>query len=525
MRSWPSECDLRSNCKISGNKFLSSDCFPLDRKLKVTYQCSDLQSLTDHPDQVEIVCASENSIISIENVEWLKRTQCAVNSSRIIESCNSKSECQISGADLSGSDCVDLRRNLHVEYSCRAKLLSNSLHLVCAENSLIDEIEIVVKNDSPNSCQTSIKDSLTAACALRNSCAVSGKREGACQLSEISLEVTYKCVGHHALAKLNRGFKKLKNYSISHKIQFLTALDSNELEEQFCMRQCLIWFNCSVLVYDPALNRCFFYDSTSRSLRFLIYSPRSQLILFQNNFNSNQSLFSYRSEKAVMILQSYWPIIDGEAQDFTLNQRHLTSAQPSFVPDRLSEAGSAFHVTSNLSCFQAPPGVYFNSSFTVSGWTMFSRTKETDHHMFKLFSFSSSDGQVLITALLDRPFDLDELKFVIDGYYVLSWSLSSQQLDHWFHWAFVLDMARRQMRVFVNGALWIESDKKWDFFGEETREIRLGLEMSSNQIGSPWTAHIQADSKFDEIKIFSKALSDAEVAQDMSAEFSVFRVL
>jgi hypothetical protein len=67
-------------------------------------------------------------------------------------------------------------------------------------------------------------------------------------------------------------------------------------------------------------------------------------------------------------LNWYWPIVNSTMQDVVSGQDLTPVGSPGFMTDRFGQSNGALLSSSNLSYWQAPPGMYFSGDFTQIGW-------------------------------------------------------------------------------------------------------------------------------------------------------------
>lgn len=176
----------------------------------------------------------------------------------------------------------------------------------------------------------------------------------------------------------------------------------------------------------------------------------------------------------------------------------LDSYSPTLVADRFGNQNSSFRVTSSTNFFWAPPGNYFSSNeFSVIAWVK----PYSFDNWGRVFDFSN--GQALDNFLLaytDGTSCKASLSFIA-SHVTFSSTLTS---NTWYHLAATVNGTSG--KLYVNGVesttsgdpLPITKVKRWiNYFGK-----------------SAWSSDPPANADYDDIKFFSKTLTQQEVIYD-----------
>jgi hypothetical protein len=85
-------------------------------------------------------------------------------------------------------------------------------------------------------------------------------------------------------------------------------------------------------------------------------------------------------------LINYWPIFNGNALDY-IGQAHVSSLiNASFVSDRFGNPKAALYLNNGYAA--VPPGVYFNSTFTITAWVY---PLDRNFHFQRIIEFGNGD--------------------------------------------------------------------------------------------------------------------------------------
>lgn len=208
-------------------------------------------------------------------------------------------------------------------------------------------------------------------------------------------------------------------------------------------------------------------------------------------------------------LTNYWPIKNDlrdyiGTSDMSPAGNFVSGGSVGFGTDRFGNPTGAIFL--NNGAYVVPNGVYFNGSFSVLAWVKIVTITSGS----RLIDFSTRAGADNVIASLVTSGALHPSMTVVDssGNTANAQTNFTFNLQQWYHMAAV--MKGSEMFVYVNG-------------------IQQGYTNSSvlpsNRVRtycfigrSAWYQHgdDDADAYFDEIKIYNRALSDAEVANDMN---------
>ena len=178
-----------------------------------------------------------------------------------------------------------------------------------------------------------------------------------------------------------------------------------------------------------------------------------------------------------------------------------------FTLDRNNVANRAISLTSGY--LQAPSSVYFTGGdYTVMAWVYprqftynarlidFGNGQEADNLVFSFTSGSSGKPYNCLVKGNTWPLQL--------------YSVQALQLNQWNHVAFIFSSSTKNASIYLNGS---------SIANKTSSEIPNNVVRSSNYIGKSNWAEANANAIFDELKIFSIALTQSQIRFEMTNEW------
>lgn len=193
-----------------------------------------------------------------------------------------------------------------------------------------------------------------------------------------------------------------------------------------------------------------------------------------------------------------------------VSSQNLSSPDPLFVQDRFGNANSAFYVQNNLTYFRAPVANYFGGQFTLSIW--FKPVVDWPFNA-RIFEYSNASmSNALIVAYVSTNVGTPTLgfRYVDASYGPASGSGFNLTLSQWNHIAVTYD--RKTAKLFLNGVLRISVSYS-GFPSTPLSYLNFGYSITGSSI---------SNAVYDEIKIFNRILSIAEIQQDMNKNNSYY---
>jgi hypothetical protein len=202
-------------------------------------------------------------------------------------------------------------------------------------------------------------------------------------------------------------------------------------------------------------------------------------------------------------LINYWPI-NNNTSSF-INSHHLKAKSPIFVADRKGVSGGAVHVINKITSLEVPADAYFKGDVTVTGWVQFNDNMANQVFFdFGLGHARRDNFRLYLSENSLRPC------FELNGQRVL-FANQSINLNVWFHYA--LSFKNPEVAFYIDGKLIARNqvEKKLTY-----------MVPNMNFIGrsNKYDAQI-SNADFDEIKIFSRALSQQEIEDDMRGLYAI----
>ncbi len=210
-------------------------------------------------------------------------------------------------------------------------------------------------------------------------------------------------------------------------------------------------------------------------------------------------------------LQNYWTFCNNLI-DLMTNLSLYNSVNAAFTSDRFNKANSAMSLSSGY--LQAPSGVYFTGgSFTIMTW-IYPRAFD---NFARIIDFGNGPGSDSVVWMFSYAGTGKLYQYLVqDPATVLDFQTSqSIQMNQWQHLSFVFEKSSpsNNINIYVNGVLFATTS----LTGQPTNVIR-----TSNYIGkSNWNENgdPNANAIFDEIKIFSVALTQSQIQFEMTNDY------
>lgn len=210
-------------------------------------------------------------------------------------------------------------------------------------------------------------------------------------------------------------------------------------------------------------------------------------------------------------MTNYWPINDNDLADYVRYFDLVSNSTPVFVTDRYGRAKKAISVNSTRA-ISAPPGVYFASEFTITGWVNVYNSS-IDH--VRLIDFGINKQFTVMFTVSASP------------YFALSWNTSSVNISDSYY--IVYSSVNAPSLKWNHFALTVNSSSAWFYMNGQL--IALGnleapvakLLRTSCLIGqSQWSSDPSLNGEIDELKIFNRSLNADEIFYDYSYNDTVF---
>jgi hypothetical protein len=210
-------------------------------------------------------------------------------------------------------------------------------------------------------------------------------------------------------------------------------------------------------------------------------------------------------------LVNYWPIDNGDMRDYIGQADMIPMINVSHVSDRLNVTQAALYLNSGYCTL--PPGVYFNSTFTITIW-FYSKDQAFDGQRV----IDCGNGRYINNIGFAYYLNLQNKSYA----FITSGDLGNKNqtsfvissiptgLYQWVHLAFVFDGSF--MFIYVNG---VNAGVKPSIYQPDD-VIR-----NKCYIGrSNWyPGDINANAYFDDLKIYNRPLSPQEILANMNEIF------
>jgi hypothetical protein len=194
-------------------------------------------------------------------------------------------------------------------------------------------------------------------------------------------------------------------------------------------------------------------------------------------------------------LTNYWPVRNGLMNDY-VGGADLTCQSPMFAADRLGNAQSALR-TNTTYTYNAPTGTYFVGDMTVTAWWYVRNCVDWSGFMSFVVNGQYTIGMAITSGTTCIPFvNVAYGGPVISGSNPLSNTAITK--NKWMHTAFTITGST--LVIYING-ISVASTPTYTAINTST---------TTNVFG--WSA----DFDFNEIKFFSRGLTQQQIVNDMN---------
>jgi hypothetical protein len=270
-------------------------------------------------------------------------------------------------------------------------------------------------------------------------------------------------------------FKKILNQNIVEILRPSSLLKSFRISSDFqCIFQCSKNDLCSIAIVDSSI--CNIYIIFDLNDSNLINSPTSTIYV-KNNYNEINKYLIH-----------YWPF-NGNYFDVISNANLFNGFNDQLVSDRFGRASSSVYL--NYGSLQAPDGIYIYGDFTLTAWVKM-HSLEQFRRLFFLISpnnivFSLTQGANTGPYFYSSFYNQDQV------------SNTTLTIGKWQHLAFTIKGST--LSIYIDGVIVFEG-LTVPLSVVNRSDIRIGSE-----------GHYPANADFDDLKIFNKSLSQAEIIQ------------
>jgi hypothetical protein len=206
-------------------------------------------------------------------------------------------------------------------------------------------------------------------------------------------------------------------------------------------------------------------------------------------------------------LINYWPIVNGNTVDYIGRANMTPMANVSFVPDRFGNAQSAVYL--NNGYCKLPPGVYFNSTFTITTWIY--PLNQTSGLRQRVLDCGNGPGNDNI-GLAYRNVLIQPYAFTYYGTmgtsYVFAINSVTMNADQWSHLATVYDGSN--LLIYVNGIQTAAGNS------DGTKPFNVFRNQCFIGRSSWYPLDDDATAYLDDLKFFKLALTVQEILDDMN---------
>ncbi|CAF0819998.1 unnamed protein product, partial [Brachionus calyciflorus] len=283
------------------------------------------------------------------------------------------------------------------------------------------------------------------------------------------------------------------DYFISLSNQKINKSDPTILIESFqtqnkrlCLKGCLKYDGCEYV--DFKNKTCILY---SYNARFYISS------------DPQNKLYRKITTKNLMLV-GYWPINDGNLKDVSKAQDLYEQTSLVFISDRFGNSNSAFRLLNGY--VRAPPGTYFSGDFSITAWV---RLNSYVNHQRLLDFGNGRDSDNVLVSLSGTSQSIYFHSYYGSNQYVFD-STTILPLNIWHHVAFTV--AGPVMKIFVNGTLVANKT-------QSATNVVQSVNRQTNYFGKSNFGDSNADCDLDDLKIYSKELTESELKKEFKSDF------
>jgi hypothetical protein len=255
----------------------------------------------------------------------------------------------------------------------------------------------------------------------------------------------------------------------------------NSLEKSFkiidklhCSLECSKNDHCSIAIIDSWI--CNIYIKVELQDSITIYSPTATI--YVKNSEGYEDFSDY--------LIHYWPF-NGNYFDVTSNANLFNPIHASFVPNRFGRAFSSVYL--KYGSLQAPNGTYIYGDFTLTAWV-----KMHSLEVMRRLIFLISPSHVAFSLTFNQNTGPYYYSKICDQNQISNTSLT---IGKWQHLAFTIKAST--LSIYIDGVV-VYNGNTTALSVENRTDIRIGSE-----------GYNHANAEFDDIKIFNRSLSQAEI--------------
>ena len=283
-------------------------------------------------------------------------------------------------------------------------------------------------------------------------------------------------------------------FTIADSTFLLTSFESNSKHK--CLASCTKSFECTYAVFQR--QKCFI---CKRNLTlFMRYDPNETSLIYQKNFKQTNGLINY------------WAFNKNVVKDSVGNKDLVNGFNAALTIDRFGIPDSALSLTNGY--YQVPAGVYFSGDqFSFMAWVKI----RTIQQYSRLIDFGFlGGGNVVMLSLSDSTSGKPYLYFQSGGLDIVGFSTKALDIGKWQHLACVYSFPFYS--IYIDGVETTAPGSRTNL----ASFILTNIERTSNFIGrsnwynNPLGKDLDANSDFDDLKIFNRALSPKEIQFEMN---------
>lgn len=252
-----------------------------------------------------------------------------------------------------------------------------------------------------------------------------------------------------------------------------------------CFQKCSSLTECSLVSLNS--NQCKLYNAINYT-NFVSYTGSA--CLYQKYIEDYSSINAN--------LEYYWPF-NGNGNELISGANIIGGSSYSYTTDRLNSPSSAIYV--NNGYMQMSAGYYINSDFTITAWVNPQTYLLASNR--RLLQFSTANG--LDIVLIDIYVNINFA--IVNAGLQRTLSTANQPCGKWYHLAVSLQG--------ITGTIYINGQVKTQGALYTVRNI-----IQTNAVfGSAGAGAGLTDAKFDDIKVFNRSLTQAEIIKVMNSYY------